>query len=166
VREVRKPLVVLTPKQPLRMKETRSAVGELADGWFRETLDDATVTDRNAITRVVLCSGKVVWDLLAERNRLGTPVAVVRVEQLYPWPEAQIEEILAGYPNVTEVVWAQEEPLNMGPWPFVFHQLHQVSNRYALRVAARVASGSPATGSATIHKEELQDLLAEAVATA
>jgi 2-oxoglutarate dehydrogenase E1 component len=100
---------------------------------------------------------------MAERDRVGAPVAVVRVEQLYPWPEEQLEAVLASYPALTEVVWAQEEPLNMGPWPFVFHQLHQVSNRYRLRVAARVPSGSPATGSATIHKQELQDLVDEAV---
>jgi 2-oxoglutarate dehydrogenase E1 component len=166
VRDVRKPLVVLAPKQPLRMKESRSRVADLTQGSFRETLDDPGVGSPEAVTRVVLCSGKVAWDLLAERDRLGTPVAVVRVEQLYPWPEAQIEAILAGYPGTTEVVWAQEEPENMGPWPFVFHQLHPVANRYRLRVAARVASGSPATGSATIHKQELQDLLAEAVGPA
>jgi 2-oxoglutarate dehydrogenase E1 component len=166
VRDVRKPLVVLAPKQPLRMKESRSRVADLTQGSFRETLDDPGVQRPEAVTRVVLCSGKVAWDLLAERDRLGTPVAVVRVEQLYPWPEAQIEAILAGYPGTTEVVWAQEEPENMGPWPFVFHQLHPVANRYRLRVAARVASGSPATGSATIHKQELQDLLAEAVGPA
>jgi len=165
-RDVRKPLVVMSPKQPLRMKESRSPIQELTQGSFEEVLDDPFVTDRAAVRRVVLCSGKVAWDAMSERTKRGAPVAVVRVEQLYPFPEAQINEVLSRYSNAKEVLWLQEEPENMGPWHFVEHIIWRLKDRgYDLRHAARVESGSPATGSKAVHDQELADLMDSTFAT-
>jgi 2-oxoglutarate dehydrogenase E1 component len=159
-RDVRKPLVVMTPKQPLRMKESRSMVEELTRGSFEEVLDDPFVADRNSVTRVVLCSGKVAWDAMSERAKRSAPVAVVRVEQLYPFPEAQINDVLSRYPNAKQVMWLQEEPENMGAWYFVEHRIWRLKDRgYDLRHVARVESGSPATGSKVVHDQELAELM-------
>ncbi|MFM8958040.1 MAG: multifunctional oxoglutarate decarboxylase/oxoglutarate dehydrogenase thiamine pyrophosphate-binding subunit/dihydrolipoyllysine-residue succinyltransferase subunit, partial [Actinomycetota bacterium] len=159
-RDVRKPLVVMTPKQPLRMKESRSKIEDLTTGSFEEVLDDPFVGDRGAVRRVVLCTGKVAWDAISERNKRGAPVAIVRVEQLYPFPGAQINEILAQYPNAKEVLWLQEEPDNMGAWNFVEHRIWRVKERgYDLRNVTRIGSGSPATGSKAVHDQELADLM-------
>jgi 2-oxoglutarate dehydrogenase E1 component len=159
-RNVRKPLVVMTPKQPLRMKESRSKIEDLTTGSFEEVLDDPFVGDRGAVRRVVLCTGKVAWDAISERNKRGAPVAIVRVEQLYPFPGAQINEILAQYPNAKEVLWLQEEPDNMGAWNFVEHRIWRVKERgYDLRNVTRIGSGSPATGSKAVHDQEHADLM-------
>ena len=159
-RDLRRPLVLFTPKQPLRMKESRSRLDELTTGSFQEVLDDPFVTDRSAIRRVVFCSGKVCWDAMAERTKREAPVAVVRVEQLYPFPGAQMREILGRYPNAREVVWLQEEPDNMGPLNFVEHRVWRIKEEgYDLRAVARIGSGSPATGSKAIHDQELADLM-------
>jgi 2-oxoglutarate dehydrogenase E1 component len=161
-REVRKPLVIFTPKQPLRMKQSRSPVTDLERGSFREVLDDPFVPDPGAVTRLVFCSGKVCWDAMGERDARRAPVAVIRVEQLYPFPLEQLIEVLDRYPNARELVWLQEEPANMGPWRFVEHMVWRVKERgYDLRHVARVESGSPATGSKTIHDQELADLMEE-----
>jgi len=120
------------------------------------------VTNRAEIQRVVLCSGKVAWDAISERTKRGSKAAVVRVEQLYPFPIDRINEIIATYPNAKEIVWLQEEPENMGPWHFVEHLIWRVKERgYDLRHVSRVASGSPATGSKIIHDQELADLMEE-----
>jgi 2-oxoglutarate dehydrogenase E1 component len=162
LRDVRKPLVVFAPKSPLRMKETMSHVDALTAGSFAEVLDDPFVSDRAAVQRVVLCSGKVAWDAFAERTKRGAAAAIVRVEQLYPFPIEQIVQILEGYPNARQLVWLQEEPENMGPWRFVEHNIWRLKDRgYDLRHAARVESGSPATGSKAIHDQELADLMDE-----
>jgi multifunctional 2-oxoglutarate metabolism enzyme len=161
-REVRKPLVLFTPKSYLRRAESRSPIEAFTTGHFQEVLDDPKVVDRNAVTRVVLCSGKVGFDALAERDKRNAPVAVVRVEQLFPFPHDRIIDVLHGYPNAHEVVWLQEEPENMGPWTFVEHRIFRIKNDgYDLRAVARVESGSPATGSAKIHEQELADLMDE-----
>ena len=162
IRDVRKPLVIFTPKQPLRMKESRSHISEFTSGSFQEVLDDPFVTDKSAVKRIVMCSGKVAWDAMNERVKRNAPVAVIRVEQLYPFPIEQINEMLTRYPNAREIVWLQEEPENMGPWNFVEHLIWRVKDRgYDLRHAARVASGSPATGSKAIHDQEHADLMDE-----
>jgi multifunctional 2-oxoglutarate metabolism enzyme len=155
------PLVVFTPKQGLRMKQTRSRVDELTTGSFEEVLDDAEVADPAAVRRVVFCSGKVAWDAMAERDARGAPVAVVRVEQLYPLPtERMLDVIRSRYVNAKELVWLQEEPENMGPWNFIEHHTWRVKELgYDLRHVARVESGSPATGSKTVHDQELADLM-------
>jgi 2-oxoglutarate dehydrogenase E1 component len=157
----RTPLIVFTPKQGLRMKQTRSHVEELTTGSFREVIDDPGVADADAVTRIVFCSGKVAWDAIDERDRRGAPVAVVRIEQLYPLPTEQMLAMLQRYPNARELRWLQEEPANMGAWSFIEHNTWRVKEQgYDLRHVARVESGSPATGSKSIHDQELADLLA------
>jgi 2-oxoglutarate dehydrogenase E1 component len=155
--------VVFTPKEGLRLKQTRSPIDELTSGSFRETLDDPFVADPAAVRRVVFCSGKVAWDAMAERDKRSAPVAVVRVEQLYPLPTEQMFRILHDrYPNAREVVWLQEEPENMGAWHFVESRTWRVKEQgYDLRHVARVESGSPATGSKAIHDQELVELMDE-----
>jgi 2-oxoglutarate dehydrogenase E1 component len=155
------PLVVFSPKQGLRMKQTRSPLEQLTAGSFQEVLDDPGVTDPAAVTRVVFCSGKVAWDAMAERDRLGAPAAIVRVEQLYPLPTDQMLELLRErYVNAKQLRWLQEEPENMGAWKFMEHRTWRVKDQgYDLQHVARVESGSPATGSKTVHDQELAELL-------
>ena len=161
-REVRKPLVVFAPKSPLRMKEVMSHVDTLTTGSFLEVLDDPSITDPASVQRIVFCSGKVCWDAIGERNKRSAPVAIVRIEQLYPFPAEQLLSILERYPNAHDLVWLQEEPENMGPWSFVEARTWRIKERgYDLRHVARVESGSPATGSKAIHDQELADLMDE-----
>ena len=161
-RDIRKPLIIFTPKQPLRMKESRSRMEDVTSGSFMEVLDDPFVGDKASVKRIVLCSGKVAWDAMSERDKRNAPVAVVRVEQLYPFPIDQINEVIARYPNAKEIVWLQEEPENMGAWHFVEHLIWRVKERgYDLRHTSRIAAGSPATGSKAIHDQEHADLMDE-----
>ena len=157
---LRKPLVLMAPKSGLRAKQTRSNISELTSGSFQEVLDDTQFHDKSAARRVVLCSGKVVWDAYAARDANPSPVAIVRVEQLYPWPEAKITEALSNYPNASEIIWMQEEPANMGGWSFVQPRLQEiaVSLNRTLTVNARPASPSTAVGSHHAHDEELDSL--------
>jgi 2-oxoglutarate dehydrogenase E1 component len=164
-REIRKPLVVFTPKSLLRAKQAHSPVDELTVGSFQEVLDDRSVTDPESVTRIIFCSGKVAYDAIARRDETSAPVAIVRVEQLYPFPREQLIDILRRYENAREVVWLQEEPENMGPWRFMYDRSHEIENAgYKVRQVCRVESGSPATGSGVIHAQELTDLLDEAFA--
>jgi len=163
-REVRKPLVVFTPKSLLRARPARSSIDEMTSGSFLEVIRDSSVPDPGAVRRVVLGSGKVTQDCLARRDEAGSPVAVVRVEQLYPWPFTYVEESVATYPNATEVVWVQEEPENMGPWTFVKGKLYEsFEESHAIRRVSRAESSSPATGSATKHNMEQSDVVERAV---
>jgi 2-oxoglutarate dehydrogenase E1 component len=159
-RDVRKPLVLFTPKAPLRMKESRSKVDDLTRGSFQEVLDDPGVADAAAVQRVVFCSGKVAWDAFNEREKRQAPVAIARVEQLYPFPGDQMRAVLSRYPNAKQVVWLQEEPDNMGPWHFVEARFWKIKEQgYDLRLVSRIGSGSPATGSKGVHDQELADLM-------
>jgi len=164
-RDVRKPLIEFTPKYLLRAKESRSRVEELTHGSFQEVLDDPAVADPSSVRRVILCSGKVAFDLMKRRDERQVPAAIVRVEQLYPWPEQQLREIVDRYDGADTVFWVQEEPENMGGWPFVDSRLTAlVPDRAKPGHASRVESGSPAVGSARVHAQELDDLLEEAFA--
>ncbi|MBV9283092.1 MAG: multifunctional oxoglutarate decarboxylase/oxoglutarate dehydrogenase thiamine pyrophosphate-binding subunit/dihydrolipoyllysine-residue succinyltransferase subunit, partial [Acidimicrobiia bacterium] len=164
-RDVRKPLVVFTPKSILRAKTSRSKVEELQSGSFQEVLDDPFVTEPEAVRRVILCSGKVAYDAMKARDEGEAPVAVVRLEQLYPWPEKQITNVLARYERASEVYWLQEEPENMGPWSFVHSRLHRLlRDDFTLKHVSRVESASPAAGSATVHQQELAELLKKVLA--
>jgi 2-oxoglutarate dehydrogenase E1 component len=164
-RDVRKPLVVFTPKSLLRARSARSSIDELTTGSFQEVIDDEAVADPGAVRRVVLASGKVTHEALAARDERGAPAAVVRVEQLYPWPFEAVASALARYPNARELVWLQEEPENMGPWNFVKGRLYEAhGDSHTIRRVSRDESGSPATGSAAIHAQEHEELLARAFA--
>ena len=156
-----RPLVIFAPKAPLRMKESQSHIDDLTSGHFWEVLDDPNLTvPKDQVRRVVLCSGKVAHDAMSERTKRNAPVAVVRLEQLYPFPHQQIMDTLAQYPNAKEIVWLQEEPENMGPWNFFEHRAWRLTRQgYDLRHVSRVESGSPATGSKNVHDQELAELM-------
>lgn len=159
-REFKKPLVLMTPKSMLRSPLAVSKIEEFTNGTFQEVIDDTAVKAEN-VQRVLFCSGKVYYDLLAKRTKLGAEdVAIVRMEQLYPFHEARVRQILQKYERAKNVVWVQEEPKNMGAWSFVaplFAELLLISQN--LRYAGRKASASPATGFATVHNLEQEALL-------
>jgi 2-oxoglutarate decarboxylase len=165
LRSVRKPLVVMTPKWLLRLPDARSKTEELTHGHFRETLDDPFIGDKEAVKRILLCSGKIAYQLGGVRNEKDLPAAIVRVEQFYPYPDDQILEILEGYPNASEVYWVQEEPENMGAWTFVQPRLlGALPGKLKLNSVARFESASPATGSTKVHEQEQQELIDRAFA--
>ena len=169
-RDKRKPLVVFTPKSLLRARQAHSRIDELAQGRFHELVDDPAVAaggvglQPEEVRRVVLCSGKVAYDAMAERDRRQLPAAVVRVEQLYPWPGEQLAAALGRYAAASEVFWLQEEPDNMGAWNFVHGRLHRLlRDDFELRHVSRVESASPASGIAALHQMEQEDLIARAL---
>ena len=155
-REFRKPLVVFTPKSLLRHPLCVSKISDFTNGGFNEVIDDS-LPNRNEITKLVFCSGKVYYDILEKRKQLGiNNVALVRVEQLYPFPLKKLEEIIVSYPRATHFEWAQEEPANMGALNYFLDSFPNLKFTYV----ARPPSGSPATGSSQLHKVQ-QNLLAE-----
>jgi 2-oxoglutarate dehydrogenase E1 component len=165
-RGMRKPLIVFTPKSLLRHAKAVSTVGELTSGGFREVLPDNAAIDPEQISRVVFCSGKIYYDLLAAREASqANHVALVRVEQLYPFAEGDANDVLMRYPLTAEVVWAQEEPRNMGPWRFMQEQLQPLlaETGRELRYVGRPESASPATGSGRRHQEEQAAITGEAM---
>ena len=158
-----KPLIVFSPKAMLRMRQATSPVSDFTSGSFREVIDDDRITDKGAVRRIVLHSGKIHWDLVAEAERRSvTDVSFVRVEQLAPLPVAQILDIVQASPNA-ELVWAQEEPENQGAWPFVFMTLSPYLGGRPLGVAARPASAAPASGSAKVSAGEATAVIAAAI---
>ena len=161
----RKPLIVFEPKSMLRLKAAASQLSDFTNGTFRPFISDAQVTSPQ---RLIMCSGKIYWELLAERARLGdTTTAIARVEQLYPLPSAEIIAEINRHPNA-KVVWVQDEPANQGPWPYLSSTLSDAlrstgSSRTIERVSRRAAA-SPATGSVHVHEDEQKALIAEAFA--
>ena len=161
-RTVRKPLFIFAPKSLLRAKPAHSKIGDLTHGTFEELLDDPFVDDAaaSAVTKVVICSGKVSHELIAARDAADAPIAVLRAEQLYPWPAEAMSEVLRRYPNATDLIWLQEEPENMGAWNFVKGRLYERhGDDYQITRISRPESGSPATGSSSIHAQEQAELL-------
>jgi 2-oxoglutarate dehydrogenase E1 component len=147
-------------------------MSELSTGEFHEVLDDPSAAriDKGAVERVILCTGKIAFEAIDRRdarresNAGGPHSAVVRIEQLYPWPEETLEEIIASYPNATELVWLQDEPANMGSWSFVYERLmSRFADRFAICNVSRSAAGSPATGSHVLHDLEVEMLMDVAV---
>ena len=163
--EERRPLIVFTPKSLLRHPRAVSDFEELARGTFRPVLPDPTAADRkDAVTRLVLCTGKVYYDLVgAEARENGDRVAIARVEQLYPFPAADLERVGATFPALEEVVWAQEEPRNMGAWSFVERRLRDIFGETPVRYVGRPERASPAEGFADVHEQEQRRIVAEAV---
>ncbi|MBI3801124.1 MAG: hypothetical protein HY268_29655, partial [Deltaproteobacteria bacterium] len=165
-RDFRKPLVVMTPKSLLRHRLAVSSVQDLAEGTFQEVVDEASPLDPQQITRLLLCSGKVYYDLLTERERRGrADIAIIRVEQLYPFPAEELLEVLARYQRATEVVWVQEEPRNMGAWSFMYERVPTLLRpSQSLRYVGRHEQAAPAVGSQKIHQQEQTALLDQALA--
>ncbi|MET4620455.1 2-oxoglutarate decarboxylase [Arthrobacter sp. 2762] len=156
----RKPLIIFTPKQLLRLKGAASAVEDFTTGGFRPVISDPEVEAAN-VDRVILVSGRLYYDLLSNRQKSGdTSTAIIRVEQLYPLPKAEIDAELAKYPNA-DIVWAQDEPANQGPWPFMGLNLAPELDR-RLRLVSRPASASTAAGSMKRHAAEQDALIKQA----
>jgi 2-oxoglutarate decarboxylase len=158
----RKPLIVLTPKSMLRAEVAKSPVEEFETGTFHFILDDPEPPKDPK--RLLLCSGKVAFDLLKHRNESGiTDTAIIRVEQLYPFAHDDFAELFKRYPHVRDIRWVQEEPQNMGAWNFIYRELRDaLQTPYHFTYVGRVSSGSPAAGSATLHEIEQKKLVREA----
>ena len=165
--EIARPLVVMTPKSLLRLPAATSSVEELTTGGFLPVIDDAEIANPAEVRRIVLCSGKVYYDLNAARLKSDDRrVAVVRLEQFYPFPERLLREIFGRYPNADQLVWAQEEPKNYGGWHFVEPRLTgMIRSCERPYYVGRAASASPATGSYTIHELEQRELVNQALTT-
>jgi multifunctional 2-oxoglutarate metabolism enzyme len=164
LRASRKPLVMLTPKSLLRLPATRSTVEELTSGRFQEVLPDPSHPDPEKVRRVVLASGKVFYDLAKRRADAGLEnLALVRVEQLYPFPAERIRQQLDTYPNAERLLWVQEEPENMGAWGYLASRFERVLGA-RVEVVSRDEAAAPATGSPSIHVRQQQRLLDQALA--
>jgi len=160
----RRPLVLMQPKSLLRMPEAAARIEELAQGRFQVVIDDPIAQHaRDEVRRVVFCTGKVYYDLAAARGAAERPdVGLIRVEELYPWPHELVAEIVDRYRNVAEVVWAQEEPKNMGAWSFVAPRLRvSTGNALPVRYVGRPERASPAEGYADAHKAMQQRIVTE-----
>ena len=164
-RAFRKPLIVMSPKSLLRHRLAVNNLEDLTEGHFQEVIPEIDPHDPAKITRVVACSGKVFYDLLeARRERKLEHVAIIRVEQLYPFPQAQYNQILNQYPNLNDVVWCQEEPKNQGAWYECLHHLDRgLPRNLKIRYAGRPHSASPAVGYYSVHVEQQQQLVNEAL---
>ncbi|WP_175651627.1 2-oxoglutarate dehydrogenase E1 component [Pseudomonas sp. Marseille-P9899] len=167
IRPLRKPLIVLTPKSLLRHKLAISTLEDLAEGSFQTVIPEIDTLDPKKVTRLVLCSGKVYYDLLEKRRAEGREdIAIVRIEQLYPFPEDDLVEILAPYTELKNVVWCQEEPMNQGAWYSSQHHMRRILGRHnkalVLEYAGRDASAAPACGYASMHAEQQEKLLQDA----
>ena len=165
VRPFRKPLVILTPKSLLRAKDAASPLSEFTRGEFRTVIgSNNTELDPANVKRVVACSGKVAYDLMKRREaKKHNDTAIVLVEQLYPFPHRAFAAELKKFPNVTEIVWCQDEPQNQGAWFFVQHYIHEnMLDGQKLGYAGRPASASPAVGYSHLHQEQLKSLLDQA----
>jgi 2-oxoglutarate dehydrogenase E1 component len=160
----RKPLIVMSPKSLLRHKLAVSTLDELANGEFQHLIPD-TSADPKKVKRVVACSGKVYYDLLEDQQKRGQDdVAIVRIEQLYPFPREALSAVLQTYAKATEVVWCQEEPQNQGAWYQIRHHLQAcLAKGQGLSYAGRSRSPSPAVGHFADHVAEQQKLVADAL---
>jgi 2-oxoglutarate dehydrogenase E1 component len=167
VRQFRKPLVIMTPKSLLRNKDASSPLSDFAKGAFQTVIgetDDKIVAGK--VKRVIACSGKVCYDLVNSRKTRGvSDVAIIRVEQLYPFPHKSFAAELKKFPNATELVWCQDEPQNQGPWFQIQHNIFEsLESGQRLAYAGRPASASPAVGYSDKHNAQQKELLETAFA--
>ena len=151
----------MTPKSLLRSAQVASPLETLIDGRFAEILDDPAPPEKPE--RLVFCSGKIYWELVEERERTGSPAALVRVEQFYPFPDAAFAEVADRYHGVQNVVWAQEEPRNRGGWTFMVPHLSEIFPNHEIQFAGRPPSASPATGSLRVHREQQEAVIRAAL---
>jgi 2-oxoglutarate dehydrogenase E1 component len=158
-----RPLVVMTPKGLLRLKEASSSLTDLAVGTFRPVLDDRDA-DHERVTRLIFSSGKVYYDVVGhEEHESADHVAVARIEQLYPFPVEAAAELVRSYPSLEEIVWVQEEPQNMGPWRALRHRLEEAAAGTPLRFVGRPWRASPSEGYPTAHSREQDRIAREAL---
>ena len=161
VRNLRKPLVIMTPKSLLRNKDATSPVSEFIKGGFQTVIPDVKELKADKVKRIVACSGKVYYDLAKKREEKGADdVAIIRVEQLYPFPHKAFAAEVKKYPNAADIVWCQDEPQNQGAWFFVQHYIHEnMLDGQKLGYSGRAASASPAVGYAHLHQEQQKALV-------
>ncbi|MEG1454924.1 MAG: 2-oxoglutarate dehydrogenase E1 component, partial [Comamonas sp.] len=164
VRPLRKPLIIMTPKSLLRNKDATSPLSEFTSGAFQTVIpeQDAKIVDNAAkVKRVIACSGKVYYDLVKKRaEREQDDVAIIRVEQVYPFPHKAFAAELKKYPQATDIVWCQDEPQNQGAWFFIQHNIHEnMLDGQKLGYSGRAASASPAVGYSHLHQEQQKALV-------
>ncbi len=167
IRPLRKPLIALTPKSLLRHKLATSTLEDLSAGTFHNVIGEIDTLDADKVDRLIMCSGKVYYDLLEKRRDEGLDnTAIVRIEQLYPFPEDDLGAEFAKYKNLKHIIWCQEEPMNQGAWYCSQHHMRRVAQAHQpsveLQYAGRIASASPACGYASMHAEQQEQLLQEA----
>ncbi|MCU7494178.1 MAG: multifunctional oxoglutarate decarboxylase/oxoglutarate dehydrogenase thiamine pyrophosphate-binding subunit/dihydrolipoyllysine-residue succinyltransferase subunit [Ignavibacteria bacterium] len=161
---LKRPLVEFTPKSLLRLPEARSILTELTNGKFFKVLDDYSAENKNSVSRLILLSGKLYYEVIAHKikNKI-TDTAVIRLEELYPFPLEDIQMVIDSYPNARKLVWAQEEPKNMGAWSFIFQKSEDfTSQNIKLYYSGRNESASPASGSLKVHQKEQEELIRKA----
>lgn len=165
LRRFRKPLIVITPKSMLRHPEVLSSVGDITHGRFQSVIGDTGTVDAGKVERLILCMGKVYYDLADKRRSMGIEdTAIVRIEQLYPFPEKELAEILKQYTGVRQAVWCQEEPRNQGAWYSQKHHLLQVlGDSISLECVSRPAQASSASGSHKVHQAQQQYIVEAAL---
>jgi len=165
IRPYRKPLIVMSPKSMLRHPLAISSLDELAKGEFQVVIPEVDDINPKSVDRVILCSGRVYYDLLEKRRELNmTNRAIIRIEQLYPFPEEQLKDILATYKHVTDIVWCQEEPMNQGAWYSTQHRIIScLGAKQQLTYAGRPPSASPAVGYLSVHVKEQETLIMQAL---
>jgi 2-oxoglutarate dehydrogenase E1 component len=166
LRPYRKPLVIMLSKRLLRLKDSLSELSDLTDNGFKPVISEAAADiDAKQVKRVLLCAGQVYYDLVKARTEAAnSELAILRLEQLYPFPTEQLAAELAQYPNATEIMWAQEEPKNQGAWYQIRHRLENLlSTKQTLLFAGRPSSASPAVGYMSKHTAQLKALLSDAV---
>jgi len=164
IRPFRKPLIVMTPKSLLRHKSSTSSLDELVNGSFKLVIDDPRQPQPENIKRLVFCAGKVYFDIAAEQAEQDLDdIAVVRVEQLYPFPREEVQAIVDQYSDADEVIWCQEEPMNQGAWFQIRHHLQACTNGKSLKYVGRAGSASPAVGYYQVHIEQQKRLVGAAL---
>ncbi|MDB4159311.1 2-oxoglutarate dehydrogenase E1 component, partial [Gammaproteobacteria bacterium] len=168
IRKMRTPLIIMSPKSLLRNPKAVSSIKDLTEGSFECVIDDRLVA-KDQITKVVLCSGKVFYDLEQARNEEGKEnIAIIRIEQLYPFPHDDLEEILSAYKNINEFVWCQEEPSNQGAWFSHRHRIQRVLDRFKgsdkqIKLVSRPAAAAPAVGMMKLHLKQQSQLIQDAL---
>jgi 2-oxoglutarate dehydrogenase E1 component len=156
----KRPLILMQPKSMLRLAGATSKLNELTQGRFQRVIDDPAVQSREEVTRLVFCTGKIFYDLTSKEH--PSHLAIVRVEELYPWPHDQVSRVVDLYPNIAEIVWTQEEPKNMGAWMFVAPRLRaSAGNALIIRYIGRPERASPAEGYLLSHQAEQARIVAD-----
>ena len=165
IRPYRRPLIVMTPKSLLRHPAAISTIKELTKGSFQPIIDDIRFNaSKEQINRVVMCSGKVYYDLLDKSTTEKIEnIALVRIEQLYPFPEELLKTILDTYPNLKELVWCQEEPRNQGAWDSTKHRFRHYEDKYEVTCVSRPSAAAPAVGSHNVHDQQQKALVLKAL---
>jgi 2-oxoglutarate dehydrogenase E1 component len=164
VRPMRRPLVVMSPKSLLRHPLCTSTLEELAEGTFQAAIGEIDDIDAKKVKRVVFCSGKVYYDLLDQRRKNEQDdVAIIRIEQLYPFPLFEVRDLIAQYENVQDFVWCQEEPQNQGAWYSSQHNFRNAIRDGNLKYSGRPASASPAVGYMSVHMKQQKALVDDAL---